>query len=421
MPYTWLALLLIGLAVTALAATTGHANRFWASGPFRRLAAWQTWWLRRSENRHPPAPLPAHPNTGNVAAEGEQEEQSPDDLLVDQLVEQSLRQHRSSVLLQPQVAAELSDDQLARAVRHFNESASIIPRGAVMVAERVGEVGGGEVARGEDGATPSRRQDVEAFFLDRYSVTNQHFQDFVDAGGYEQMEYWPTEIWPELLDFVDQTGQPGPRFWKEGTYPQGKANHPVVGVSWYEAVAYATWAGRRLPTDAEWLKAASWPVEVDAGQLSARRYPWGDVLDRGQANVWSADVGDTSQVDTFPDGVSASGLYQLAGNVWEWTVDDAGELVETAMIAGRNLILSGPMKIIRGGAFDTYFENHASCEFRSVARPTDRKHNIGFRCAVGVYQLVDVTRDLSGLASTGQVTASHDGKADDKVLEECGV
>ncbi|MDH3719725.1 MAG: formylglycine-generating enzyme family protein, partial [Planctomycetota bacterium] len=129
---------------------------------------------------------------------------------------------------------------------------------------------------------------------------------------------------------------------------------------------------------------------------------------------------DTTEVDDFPGGVSASGLYQLAGNVWEWTADDAGEAVETAMIAG-NLILPGSMKCIRGGAFDTYFENQASCEFRSVARPTERKHNVGFRCAVGAQHVVDVTRDVTALAIAREMTASGDGPAGAEALEECGV
>jgi iron(II)-dependent oxidoreductase len=129
---------------------------------------------------------------------------------------------------------------------------------------------------------------------------------------------------------------------------------------------------------------------------------------QGQANVFNAGVADTAEVDDFPDNVSANGVYQLAGNVWEWTVDDAGKAVESAMVAGGDMILLCAMKSIRGGAFDTYFENQASCEFRSAERPTARKHNIGFRCAVSVSDIVDVTGDFDALVSRGL----HAGAAD---------
>jgi iron(II)-dependent oxidoreductase len=417
-------LLLIGLALITLGVLEGQFTLLLAGGLAIGLAGWR-WWTARevvgSHHTSEPKSAVAKADSADDPADQVLSDDQLAEQLADQLVEQSLQNQRSALLLRPDVAASLTEDQLARAVEQFTEIASIVPRGAVAVQDKVAEIDGGDAAAGDDGGTTARRLELDAYYLDRYTVTNQRFQDFVDAGGYEQMENWPTEIWPEVLDFVDRTGQPGPRFWRDGKFPKDKGNHPVVGVSWYEAVAYATWAGRRLPTDAEWVKAASWPVEVDAGQLAARRYPWGEILDQGQANVWSANVGETTEVDDFPGGVSAGGLYQLAGNVWEWTADDAGEAVETAMIAGGNLILPGSMKCIRGGAFDTYFENQASCEFRSVARPTARKHNVGFRCAVGAQHVLDVTRDVTAVTIAGQTTASSDGPLGAEALEECGI
>ena len=99
---------------------------------------------------------------------------------------------------------------------------------------------------------------VEGVYLDRYPVTNHQYQKFVDDGGYEQMSIWDRNIWPAVLDFVDRTGHSGPRFWSDGRYPDGLKDHPVVGVSWYEAVAYSRWVGKRLPSDPEWVKAGSW-------------------------------------------------------------------------------------------------------------------------------------------------------------------
>src|SRR5262249_11239747 len=129
---------------------------------------------------------------------------------------------------------------------------------------------------------------VEALYLDRYPVTNGEFQQFVDSGGYEKLEYWDEEALPALLDFVDQTGQPGPRYWSDGCYPMGEERRPVVGISWYEASAYARWVGKRLPTDAEWTKAGAWPVESAPGRIAQRRYPWGESFDIRRANLWGS-------------------------------------------------------------------------------------------------------------------------------------
>jgi iron(II)-dependent oxidoreductase len=104
-------------------------------------------------------------------------------------------------------------------------------------------------------------------------------------------------------------------------------------------------------------------------------------MDRRKANVWGSGPGRVVPVDEFTEGVSVGGLYQLIGNVWEWTassldVDPAAE----ADMHGKQVLL----KSIRGGAFDTYFENQANCQFASGENPISRKHNIGFRCALSV-------------------------------------
>ena len=103
---------------------------------------------------------------------------------------------------------------------------------------------------------------VQRLFLDRYPVTNREYYEFVAAGGYQQMALWDESILPAVLDFVDRTDQPGPKYWENGCYPAGEERHPVVGVSWYEAAAYARWVGKRLPSDAEWVKAGCWPVPL---------------------------------------------------------------------------------------------------------------------------------------------------------------
>jgi iron(II)-dependent oxidoreductase len=235
----------------------------------------------------------------------------------------------------------------------------------------------------EEDAAPGKLVRVEALFLDRFAVTNAEYQRFVEAGGYEQMSLWSPEIWPGVLNFVDQTGQPGPRFWKYGGCRAGQERHPVVGVSWYEASAYARWVGKRLATDAEWVKAGAWPVPSAGAPPIQRKFPWGETMERRRANLWGSGAQGTVPVDDYEPGASISGVYQLVGNVWEWTSSNFGAWDPPA----KRLELATPMKSIRGGAFDTYFDGQATCQFQSGESPVERRHNIGFRCAVGVCDL----------------------------------
>jgi iron(II)-dependent oxidoreductase len=234
-------------------------------------------------------------------------------------------------------------------------------------------------------------------------VTNRQFRQFVASGGYENMSLWEPEVWPALLDLVDRTGHPGPRFWKDGKYPRGQHDHPVTGVSWYEAAAYARWVGKRLPTDPEWVKAAAWPVSLPGTRCVERAYPWGDSMDRSRANLWGSGPGATVSVREHAAGASVGGVYQLIGNVWEWTGGDYGSLDLDGEAGGTNLI-----KSLRGGAFDTYFDLQAGIQFQSGDYPLVRKHNIGFRCALGLC-------DLSGSQQEGFNDEEH---LDEQLAEE---
>jgi iron(II)-dependent oxidoreductase len=296
------------------------------------------------------------------------------------VIERMLADGRYALLLCPATAKTLGESQLAAAVATLDQSTAMVPEGDVLlgtVDELLDDVRPEALAALASGLRVIR---VQPLFLDRYPVTNRQYYEFVAAGAYGEMPLWDEAIWPAVFDFVDRTGSPGPRFWRDGCYPAGKEDHPVVGVSWFEADAYARWAGRRLPSDAEWVKAACWPVALSPGVPLQRRYPWGDSMDRSRANLWGSGPGDTVPVTEFAQGASVGGVCQLIGNVWEWTAEN----FRPSDHPSGDVSLSVPMKCIRGGAFDTYFDNQASCRFASGENPLGRKHNIGFRCALSL-------------------------------------
>jgi len=300
------------------------------------------------------------------------------------LAEQMLEQGRYALLLRPQIAPRLSQALFRRCLETLNEQMALVPDGEVVLGRIDQALADGKLSDEELASTRGRVVFVERFFLDRYPVTNRQYYEFVAAGGYQQMALWDPAVWPAVLEFVDRTGCPGPRYWEDGCYLEGEENLPVVGISWYEAAAYARWVGKRLPSDAEWVKAGSWPVRLSASARGQRCYPWGPTMDRRKANLWGSGPGRVVSVFDFAEGVSVGGVYQLIGNVWEWT---SGNFRPTDHPQG-DLILPGPMKNIRGGAFDTYFDNQATCQFHSGENPLRRRHNIGFRCAIGVCDLL---------------------------------
>jgi iron(II)-dependent oxidoreductase len=294
------------------------------------------------------------------------------------LSSQLLEQGRVALLLRPQVAASLSTADLTAAQDALDEAMAIVPEGQVAMRSRTFDQHEDSPARAE------RLIQVEGFFLDRFCVSNQDYAQFVGDGGYEQMSLWDESIWPAVLGFVDQTGQPGPRYWENGTFAHGKADHPVVGVSWYEACAYARWAGKRLPTDPEWVKASTWPVFTDGAKPVQRRFPWGDAMDRKRVNVWGSGFDNTIPVHALPLGSSVNGVQQLIGNVWEWTSSTFGAWEP----ATRKIETGMPLKSIRGAAFDSYFDTQAHCQFQSGESPLSRKRNVGFRCSLGFCDVV---------------------------------
>lgn len=360
-------LLLVGTGIVVLAWV---AVRTWLS---RKRGAAKGGPAPPSSNEPPrtaatPSPAPAETDTDDTEA----------------LVRDMLHAGRYALLLRPQIAANLDDEQLSRAREALETGMALVPDGEVVLGQIDDALDDGELDAEEIAACRGRVIRVAHLFLDRYPVTNRQFHEFVAAGGYEQSALWDPSILPAVLDFVDRTGQPGPAFWRDGRFEPGKGDHPVVGVSWFEAAAFARWVGKRLPTDAEWVKAGAWPVPLSATKRTQRRYPWGESMLPGRANLWAAGRDDTVAVHEFAEGTSVGGVCQLIGNVWEWTRGD----FNPDDLCGEDLDPEAPLKSIRGGAFDTYFENHATCQFQSGESAVARKHNIGFRCALSICDLM---------------------------------
>lgn len=175
-----------------------------------------------------------------------------------------------------------------------------------------------------DNELPVREVYVPAFRIGRHPVTNSEYARFVEDGGYSRREFWSDEGWSHR----EREGWTAPLYWtrdvklwrQRSMFEEAelKANHPVVGLSWYEAEAYARFAGKRLPTEAEWEKAASWDEE----KKRRLRFAFGDSVpaDR-QVSNFGFHFWGTTPVGSFPEGASPYGCLDMSGNVWEWTGD----------------------------------------------------------------------------------------------------
>lgn len=211
----------------------------------------------------------------------------------------------------------------------------------------------GEFQMGSENAeTPLHTVYLDAFYIDRYSVTNALYKKFVDSTGHSTPEYWDD-----------------PRF----SFP----DQPVVGVNWHDAEAYANWAEKRLPTEAEWEKAAR-------GGLVSKRYPWGNDILHEDANYGPSTDGISAPNHTLLVGSYAPngyGLYDMAGNVWEWCSDWYAEDYYVNS-PGKNPQGpdTGEAKVLRGGAWD-YPASFQKVNCRICLNPLYSNVFVGFRCA----------------------------------------
>jgi iron(II)-dependent oxidoreductase len=236
-----------------------------------------------------------------------------------------------------------------------------------------------------DNERPAHQVHVDAFVIDKYPVTNAGYLEFVTSGGYDQPQWWSEEGWA----YNRRIGLRAPRFWVRdgdqwlrdcfGLVEPLVADEPVVHVCFYEAEAYAAWAGKRLPTETEWEKAA----RHDPATGRSLRYPWGDEdpgpehANLGQAHLRPARIG------AYPRGESPYGVAQLIGDVWEWTSSDFHAypgFVAFPYQEYSEVFFGADYKMLRGGSFGA---DAAACRgtFRNWDYPIRRQIFSGVRLA----------------------------------------
>lgn len=236
-----------------------------------------------------------------------------------------------------------------------------------------------------DNERPAHTRIVPSFFIDTVPVTNGCYLAFIADGGYHDERWWAPEGWARIREHSVEA----PLFWRRdggrwlrrrfGVTEPVAEDEPVVHVSWYEADAYARWAGRRLPTEAEWEKAA----RHDPATGRSRRYPWGDAdPGPGHANLGQRHLGP-APVGSHPEGASPLGVRQLIGDVWEWTSSDflAYPGFRAFPYKEYSEVFFGPgHKVLRGGSFAV---DPVACRgtFRNWDLPVRRQIFSGFRTA----------------------------------------
>jgi len=239
---------------------------------------------------------------------------------------------------------------------------------------------------GQDREKPQHTANIPySYKAAKYLITNLQYGLFMEDKGYTTRRYWTAVGW----EWKERNKRLGPRSYPE---PFNLSNHPVIGVSWYEAVAYCRWLTEvlqdcrelgegwqiRLPTEAEWEKAAR--------GTDGRTYPWGEGFDPEKANGKATEVESTCAVGLFPLGVSPYGCYDMAGNVWEWcaTKYDRGYKPYPYKVENEwteNYLEGDNYRTLRGGAWSVGLGN-LRCAYRLDYDPNYGYFLRGFRCFV---------------------------------------
>jgi len=230
-----------------------------------------------------------------------------------------------------------------------------------------------QIGSNNDGDEPVHTVYVGEFYMDKYEVTNAQYKVFVDAN----------PEWRKEIVHQKHGGSTYLNNWAGDNCPNGKKNHPVTMVSWDAAMAYAKWVGKRLPTEAEWEKAAR-------GGLTGKKYPWGNSIDASKANYGKSLDSDgtikTTPVGSYP--ANGYGLYDMVGNVQEWCLDEYD---------GRVYSKSPALRVSRGGGW--YYEAHeVRIANRNASSPLMTLVDYGFRCVRSeiIFKLVESIKFADG-------------------------
>jgi len=199
---------------------------------------------------------------------------------------------------------------------------------------------------------PAHTVTLPGFYMDQYEVTHREYKVF-----------------------AEETKRPFPDDWVQGRYPSGKDEHPVNFVTWYDAHDYCQWVNKRLPFEEEWEKAAR--------GVDGRLFPWGNTFDPQKANTPQSKIGDTTPVGHFPEGKSPFGLYDMGGNVWEWT--NSWAVAYPGNPRPKAHYYNGGYRVLRGGSWvDCSFYRCGISAFtfnRGYFKPETKNRGFGFRCA----------------------------------------
>jgi len=236
--------------------------------------------------------------------------------------------------------------------------------GSTMVLVPAGEFVMGTATR-QDYESPPHVVNLPAYYIDKTEVTNAQYARFLQATGHEP-----------------------PPTWEGPNVPQGKENHPITNVSWFEAMQYAAWAGKRLPTEAEWEKAAR--------GTDGRRYPWGELDDLDKRNIpaprlWSHQH-EIVEVALYPDGASPCGCLDMAGNAWEWTADWYMPYPHTA---DRSIFYGKKYKVMRGGGGTGWLSRLPLCQRRRSRQDPLRSQKTVGRCRKATQSLPAQTANIA--------------------------